>query len=139
MPTYAREDTFSCTVTIGGRDLGVFRGRTGGAGDSEETKMRLGGMGGQVSLGGPQTMENVTVSKELDLDGIANDVPWLYAGRGKLAAKVTQQPLDADGNAHGRRVTWSGKLKQVSYPEHDAEGNDPAVLELEIATDGTLA
>lgn len=139
MATYAREDTFQCTVTVDGRNLGVFRGRTGGAGDSEETKMRLGGMGPQVSLGGPQTMENVTVTKEFDLDGIANDVPWLMAGRGRLSASVVVQPLDEDGNAHGRRVTWTGKLKQVTYPDHDAEGNDPAEIELEIATDGTLA
>jgi hypothetical protein len=137
--SYSRQDTFSVTVTVGGKNLGVFRGREGGVGDSEESKMRLGGMGPQVSLGGSQTMENVTATKEFDLDGIANDIPWLMAGRGRLKASCTVQPLDLDGNAHGRRVTWSGILKSVTYPEQDAEGNDPAEVELEIATDGNLA
>jgi hypothetical protein len=139
MPVYGRQDGFSVTVSIDGRDFGVWRAREGGEGDSEEIKMRLGGMGPQVSLGGAQTMENVTVRKEFDLDGIANDVPWLMAGRGRLAATINSQPLDNDGNAHGRRVTWNGILKQVVYPEYDAEGTDPAEIELEISTDGNLA
>jgi hypothetical protein len=139
MTVLARQDTGRITVTIDGRDFGVFESKTGGSGDSEETKVRLGSMGPQVSLGGPQTMENVTLKKLFDLDGIGREVPWLMARRGKATAVVTVQPLDHDGNAHGQRTTYTGYLKQVTPPDVDAQSNDPAYLELEISTHGVVA
>jgi hypothetical protein len=139
MTTIARQDTFSCTVTIDGRNYGVFEGREGGAGDSEETKTRLGAMGPEVSLGGAQTIENVTVKKLYDLDGIGQDIALLYARRGRARCSITTQPMDKDGNVHGRGWTYQGILKQVTPPDYDAEGNDAAMIELEITVDSPVA
>jgi len=138
-PNIAREDTFEVTVTIDGRDFGVWEGRSGGAGDSEETKTRLGGMGPEVSLGGPQTMENLTIKKLFDLDGIANDLPWLFARRGKADVTVNNQPLDKDGNRRGRRWTYTGTLKAVTPPDYDHKGNDESFIECEIVPNGVIA
>lgn len=139
MATIARQDTFSVTVVIAGRDFGVWEGRTGGMGDSEETKVRLGAMGPQISIGGSTTIENVTIKKLYDIDGIGNEIAWLYERRGKAPVSITTQPLDRDGNVRGKRFTYNGILKAVNPPEYDAEGNDAAVIELEVAVDSPVA
>lgn len=140
MTVLARQDMASISVTLDARDFGSdWQVRNGGAGDVDETKTRLGGMGPLVSLGGPQTTENVVLRKTVDYDGIWNDISWLYARRGKAIANVTEQPLDKNGNAHGKRVTWTGTLKQVTLPDYDANSNDAAMIELEISTDGLVA
>lgn len=141
---YLRTDTWQIKATIDGKDFGVFEGRTGGAGDSEETKLRLGGMGAQVSLGGAQTLENITLRKlwdgMSDFSSSGNDVVWLYARRGKAEVTCTNQPLDQDGNIYaGKKFTFTGILKQVTVPDYDAQGNEGAFLELEVATDGNIA
>jgi hypothetical protein len=139
MPTYAREDTFAVSVTIDGRDFGVWENRTGGEGDSEDNKVRLGGMGPEVSLGGSKTLGNITLRKLYDLDGIGNDIAWLYAVRGRAPVVVTNQPLDQDGNVHGRRWTWQGVLKAVTPPDYDAQGTDAAYIEIEVAPSGDVS
>lgn len=136
----ARQDTFNVSVTIDGVDYGGgWDKRTGGAGDSEETKVKLGNMGGEVSLGGSVSVENVTVSKLYDLDGIANNIIALYARRGKAAVSIVTQPLDHDGNVYGPSFTYTGTLKQVTLPDYDANGNDASYVELEVSTNSDIA
>jgi hypothetical protein len=134
-----RADTWQVTATVDGRDYGFWLAREGGQGDSEETKLRLGGMGPQVSLGGAQTMDNITLRQIYDADGIGQDLPWLMGRRGKATVVCVTQPLDEDGNVHGKPFTYTGTLKAVTPPPYDAQGNDPAYIELEVATDGTVA
>lgn len=139
MTTRLRTDMFQVTLKIAGRDYGLWLGRSGGAGDSEETKLRLGGMGPQVSLGGAQTMDNITCRQIFDSDGIGRDIAWLMGQRGKARCTCVTQPLDEDGNVHGSPFTYTGTLKAVTPPEYDAQGNDPAYIEVEVATDGNVA
>lgn len=139
MTTRMRTDTWQVTATIAGHDYGSWLARTGGAGDSDETKMRLGGMGQQVSLGGPQTMDNLTLRQIYDADGIGNDLVWLMGQRGRARVVCTSQPLDQDGNSHGKPFAYTGTLKAVTPPEYDAQGNDPAYIEIEVSTDGNIA
>lgn len=139
MTLIAREDTFEVRVTVDGEDFGKWEKKTGGQGDSEETKVRLAGMGPQVSLGGSQTIENVTVTKLYDLDVDAPRLARLYSRRGKATVQVIQTPLDRDGHTYGPPVTWTGTLKAVTAPDVDAEGTDAAMVELEVAVDSVVA
>lgn len=136
----AREDMFEVSITVDGRDLGVWEKRSGGAGDSEDTKVRRGGLRGQASIGGPQTRENITAKKLFDLkaDAVALYL-WLDARRGKGDVTVNNQPLDRDGNSFGDGWTNTGILKQVTPPDVDADSNDAAYLEIEIGSDGDAA
>jgi hypothetical protein len=136
----AREDQRRVTVSVDGvGSLGVFDSKTGGNADSEETKYRPGGMATEISLGGPQTMENVTVGRLFDLFRDLPVLPQLFAARGKASVTITDQPLDADGNAFGKPVVYHGKLKAVQMPDHDSNSNDAAKLELECSIAGTPA
>lgn len=133
-----REDTYSVRVSVDGRDLGVFDKLSGGEVDSEELTYRPGGLAHQISLGGAQTTGNVTVSRLYD-EAAHEAYHWLASRAGKGVAVVTKQPLDADGNAWGRPIVYSGTLKRVSAPDVDSEGNGAALLELEITPKGGVA
>ena len=44
---------------------------------------------------------------------------------GRARITVTKQPLDADGNVRGlTALTFTGMLKGLTHPEHDAESTD---------------
>jgi len=140
-----RSDTFEVTVEVQDvtnpnlpmLDLGVWDKKSGGQGDSEETTYPPGGMKPNVSLGGRQTVENVTVSRLYRLvRDHQNLLARLYAGRGKAEMVVKQQPLDINGHAFGQPITWRGKLKRVTPPDHDSESNDAALIELEMTVEG---
>jgi hypothetical protein len=126
-----REDTYNVRASVDGVDLGTFDKMSGGELDSEETTFRPGALQQPITLGGAQTFENVTVSK-LYTDVVHNQFHWLASRRGKAEMIITRQPLDAEGNASGRVIVYSGKLKAVNLPEIDSEGNDAALLELEM-------
>ena len=118
--------------------LGIWDKRGGGALDSEELKYRPGSMGDEVSLGGRDVNENVTVSRLYRIDRDHVDLrPKLIAGRGKARMEVHQIPLDVYGIADPsmKAAVWKGTLKRISVPEHDSESSDAALVELEMSTD----
>lgn len=131
-----RQDQWLVTATVDGVSIGIFDKMTGGEITSEETKYAPGGMQPQVSLGGMRSVENVTISR---LARGEDDVHWLFERAGRADMSVTRQPLDADGNAYGRPVTYSGKLQGVTPAEIDSESSDAALLELEMAPSGSIA
>jgi hypothetical protein len=139
MTLLAREDMAAVSVVIDGVDLGVAAARTGGAGTTDDSKTRLGGMGGEVSLGGAQTRENITVRFHWDLDTVAQRYKWLESVRGRGRGVVVTQPLDPDGNPYGDRFTYTGTVVQVTPPDYDAQSNDAAFLEVEISADSPVA
>jgi hypothetical protein len=47
-----RQDTWLVTAVLEGKDLGIFDKKEGGEVDSDENKYPLGGMLGEISLGG---------------------------------------------------------------------------------------
>lgn len=138
----SREDQYNVTVSvkriINGaaevRDLGTFDKMTGGGKDSEETKFNPGGLGETLALGGRSSVDNVVCSR---LYNLARDHPamgWLLGGVGKADVTVTKTSLDVDGNAFGRPLVYSGKLKAVTPPEPDSESSDAALFELEVSS-----
>ena len=116
----SRVDQYDVTVTVDGTPLGTFDSLSGGEIDSEETTYKPGGMGNRISLGGSVNVGNVTVGVLYDLSRIHTIVHWLISRVGKGKIVVKKQPLDVDGNAFGRAIVYTGKLKQVNPPEHDS-------------------
>lgn len=135
----SRQDQYNVTVTIDGENLGTFDKLEGGEVDSEETKYKPGGMSPQVSLGGSVNVGNVTVSRLYDLARDHTRAAFYRSKVGKGQVTIAKQILDADGNAYGKPMTYTGKLKAVTFPEHDSTSSDPGLIALEISTAGTVA
>src|SRR3954447_11033966 len=135
-PQPTRQDTWSISCTVDGRDLGIFDSTGGGELDSEEAKYKPGGMGPEISLGGSQTIGNLTIGRYMDRGRDWPLVTWLIGRRGAGRATVGITPLNPQGVVGGSPLTYTGTLKQVTPPEVDSTGNDTSKLELEITCDG---
>src|SRR5215831_15972904 len=135
----SRKDQYDITVTVAGRNLGTWDKLTGGDIDSDEMTYKPGGMGNRISLGGSTNVANVIVSVLYDLQKIHAVVHWLIPRVGMANVVVKKQPLDVTGNAWGRAIVYTGKLKRITPPEVDSEAVDAALLELEMTPVGTVA
>lgn len=133
-----REDQASITVTVGDRDLGIWTTKSGGETDSEETKIKPGGMLPEISLGGSSSTENVVVTKLEDELVLADNV-WLRSQVGRADMVVKVRPLDADGNALSVSETYTGKLKRAKSSDRDANSGDAAMYELELSAAAVVA
>lgn len=137
MPAAAtREDTWLITLSIDGRDMGVWDTKSGGELDSEEAKYRPGGMLAEISLGGSRTTGNLTISRYCDRLRDWPTIKWLASrvGAGRVSCGVT--PLDPNGARAGDPLVYTGTLKTVTPPEIDSTGTDAAMIELECTIDG---
>jgi hypothetical protein len=124
---------------VGPGDFGEWMRKGGGETSIDDTKTRLGGgMQNQVSLGGPVSTENVTVSRLFDgfMQGQVHD---LRNNVGKVDVTVTEQPTDRNGAPAGRAQIFTGILARVSPPEMDSDSNDLALIEIEVSTNGKVA
>lgn len=134
----SRQNEYAVTVTIDGIDYGVYDKLSGGEVDSEELTYSPGAMAPKISLGGIPTVGQVVISRLYVLERDHLTVHTLMQAVGKADAVIKKQPLDSDRNAFGRPLTYSGKLKRVSPPEHDSESTDAALIEIEITPAGTV-
>lgn len=113
----------------------IWENRTGGGAGSESTKHRPGNMGDQESLGGPQTLENVTIERRYDGTTLG---PQRYKilkearGRGRLT--ITEQQLDEFAVAFGDAISFQGKLVGVNLGGPNANSNGVRMLSLECET-----
>jgi len=126
------------TAQVGTISLGVCAFKDGGQVEADETKYRPGSMQPQTSLGGPVSVENVTIRRLFDpaMRGLFHQ---LAAMCGKASMTVTSQPLDADGNPEGDPQIYRGILTRVKPPASDANATDAAELELEMSSHGSIA
>lgn len=134
-----RQDQSSCTVTVDGRELPfVFNKLDGGMVDSEESKTFPGGMRPQKAHGGPQTVENTTLTFEFVPERDNDTIQWLKTRSGKGDAGVVENRLDRDGNVAGIINNFTGVLKSVNTGTYDAGSSDPREGEIEISTHGVV-
>lgn len=131
-----RQDTYSVHVVVGGQDFGVWDKMSGGEVDSDETKYKPGAMEPPVSLGGTKTTGNVIVSRLYRLERDHDRAQAMINFVGKATAKVSKQPLDIEGNRYGKPIVYTGKLKRVTFPEHDSESATAGLWEIEITPEG---
>ena len=134
----SREDQFSCTVTIsyGGqtRDLGIFDAWGGGEIDSSEKKFNPGGMQQTISLGGKKIVGNVTVKRLYDLTRDHPLMGWLAGGVGRAEVTAIKASMTVDSVLVSNPLVYHGKLKTLTPPDHDSEGDDAAMWEMEISS-----
>lgn len=135
----SRQDQYQITMSISGRSMGEWDKMSGGEIDSEETKYRPGSMAPQISLGGYSTVNNLNISRLYDLNRDHGLINFMIGQVGKGKVHVGKQPLDVNGNPFGRPMTYSGVLKQVTFPEVDSESADAGMIELEISSAATIA
>lgn len=133
-----REDTFRVTLTVDGRDYGVWDKKTGGSADSNNTVYHPGGMAPQKSLGGQPIYDVLTLERLYELERDHDNLPGLLAAAGHGKAVAKQLPLDVNGQAYGRPIVYIGLLKKVQPPSHDSTSTNPAMLAVEISLDGPI-
>jgi len=139
MPMPVREDTHLITLTVDDRDMGTWDTWSGGEGDSEEAKYAPGGMQPEISLGGRQTLGNITLGRYLDRERDWPQIKWLYGRRGRGRVVIGLTPLDFNGARGGEPMVFTGTLKAINMPDLDSTGGDAAVYEVECTVDGTVA
>lgn len=135
----SRLDQYDVSMSINGTNYGTFDKMTGGDIDSEELKYKPGAMATEISLGGPVTVANVTISRLYDLARDHPQVPSWKAAVGKGTVVVRKQPLDVNRTPFGNPIVYTGTLKMLKLPEPDSEGSStPAMVEMEITTTGLV-
>lgn len=133
-----RADQFRTTVSVDGRDLGIFDTKTGGETDSEESRYKPGG-GPEEALGGYATVTNITVSRRFKIGRDDILIGWLRSRAGKGSAVIKVLNVDEDGNPWETSERFTGVLKRVSPAEYDSQNTEAAVFELEITPNGEVA
>jgi hypothetical protein len=101
------------------------------------TKYSPGGMGAEEAHGGRQMVGNVTLGRMYKRQRDHELVRWLITRRGRARVVASRQPLDADGNAFGRPLVYTGVLKALSPQDVDSNSSDPDPFEV-VSTDGTI-
>jgi hypothetical protein len=129
-----REDTWLVVLTVGQTNLGVWDTFEGGETDSEEAKYRPGGMNAEISLGGRQTIGNVTLTRYYD-EWLSSLSKWLRANCGMVRATIGKVPLNAFKQPVGVAEWYGGTLKRFTPPPHDSMGTDVAKAEVEFTID----
>jgi hypothetical protein len=130
----SRLDQYDVSVSINGTNFGTFDKMTGGDIDSEEL------MATEISLGGPVTIANITVSRLYVLNRDHPQVATWKAAVGKGAVTVRKQPLDVNKVPFGNPITYTGTLKSLKLPEPDSEGSGTAgIVEMEVTCNGVVA
>lgn len=135
-----RQNEITVSVKYRGetRSFGIFDTWEGANVTADNTKHRRGGMGPQVAIGGPVTIEDLTVSRDYDL---ARDNPnghWLANAVGRATAVATKQYLDSDGLAFGIPTVITGVLIGYNEPNADSDSGDVAMLEIVINPNGAV-
>lgn len=137
-PTGARVDHFRVTMTLAGRDLGIWDTKEGGESDSEETRYRPGGLP-EESLGGADTVTQITCSRMFRRGRDDQQIAFMRSQVGSGTAIVKVLNSDADGNPIGTGETYTGVLKRVGPPQVDSNSSDVAMIEVEITPNAAVA
>ena len=114
--------------------VGVFDTKQGGDIDSTPVRHRPGGMGPEVvypalPVYGPITLGRV-VDNEFRTDSALIGVLEQYVGRSM--ATVTEQPLDAEGNAWGTPTTYRGMFSAIHVGNVDSQSENPRMWDVMV-------
>jgi hypothetical protein len=135
---YIREDQADIRVSVNGVPYGdTWNTYEGGDLEADDAKGRAGGMGKQVSAGGPAARSDVTVGIELT-DIVAGWHPALEAAVGGGKARVSLHFLGPDRLPNGQTHTVTGTLKAANLPTM-GDGSDIANYQLVVSCDEQAA
>jgi hypothetical protein len=135
----SRKDNYRVSAVVGGKAVpDYFVTWSGGDGDSDDQPWREGD-GNLTNLGGKQSRDPITISREVKPD---RDIPIYHeldAKRGKVEAVFTKQYVDDEENPIGKPIIRRGKLKKVTDPEADKNSSDPSTFSLELGSNSVPA
>lgn len=125
-------------LTVDGVQYGGTWNRYSGGGlTAAEAKSRAGGMGAEVSLGGPASRGDITLMIRQD-DVVLGWHPTLEAkiGRGDTVAKATVQYLNTDKTVMtGARFGRTGTIKEAFLADVTEENAEQAMYTVVIGSD----
>jgi hypothetical protein len=136
---YLRQDMAAIYVTVAGKRYGdTWAEAEGGDLEADDAKTRPGGMGREVSVGGPVSRSDVTARIQLT-DVTVN---WLkdfekQAGVGDVLIRYAY--LGRDRHVLGPTHSMRGTLKTVKRPDIKSDQNDVGMIELIISADELAA
>jgi hypothetical protein len=133
-----RVDQWQAAVVIAGRDCGTWMTHEGGGMTAEGATIREGYGLPQVQLGSAPTVENGTLTRAFRTEREPGLLPFLLSKAGHGAAVVSLQVLDGDGFAVGKPIVRAGVLLNVTLPDVDVQGSDPAMISIEIGYHGAI-
>jgi hypothetical protein len=132
---YIREDQADIRVWINGIPYPTtgdsWRTAEGANLVADDAKTRPGGMGREVSAGGPASREDLTVTTQFT-DVIATLHPVMESLVGTGDVKVGISWMRPDRRSSGQGQTIRGTLKQASAPDH-GDGSDVAMYTIVVS------
>jgi hypothetical protein len=129
---YIREDMADIRVRVNGVPYGdSWRTAEGGNVTADDSKTRPGGMGREVSVGGPASRDDLTVTTQFT-DVVATWHPRLEGLVGNAVAEVSINWLNPDRTPTGRGRTIRGTLKEATTPDH-GDGADVGMYRLVVS------
>lgn len=120
---------------------GTWAQRTGGNRVAEERRSREGGdlFNEDVAASPPRT-ETMTLSRPYKRDRDIALLKWFHRNAGRRILRITEQPLDDDGNAYGDPLVDNARLLGCNRPDADADDTGGTKrLEITVAPFGELA
>lgn len=128
---YLRSDSFRLNAGVNGVNpppTKSWQTLSGGDKTSEDTKTRPGGQEPQVSLGGPTTRSDVTVTRLHGTTIHPYIIQWEQAINAPMWVSYT--PLDANANPAGPTIAIHGILKGVTQNEMDSDNQGKKTISL---------
>jgi hypothetical protein len=111
---------FLITVVVDGISIGVFDTHSGGDSQAKGNKHRPGGMGDEVSYASLPSYSDLKVTRVYERNRDHELIRTLSAKSGLKPASMTEQPLDADGNAWGKPTVYTGRFLGLSRGDTDS-------------------
>lgn len=140
-----RQDQWANTLTIdiNGQKmpLGVWDTLGGGDVAFSETKYKPGGMAAERSLGGTKSVNNITLSRLLDIED-AND--WaicrmLMQLTYEPPCTVSRQPLGTDKRPFGSPLVYTGLLINVMPGDTDSNADGAQLWSIVVSTNADVS
>jgi len=131
--TYIREDQADIRVQVNGVAYGEsWATASGGNLEADDSKTRPGGMGREVTIGGPASRDDLEV--EIQLDDVV--LGWHRALENVLGvgeAKIAITFLAPDRTPTGQTMTMVGVLKAVTLPDMASDSGDVGMYKLAMS------
>jgi hypothetical protein len=143
---YFREDMAQITLSVANENgtlvsfgAGDWYSFEGGNVENDDSHTRPGGMGLEVSLGGPTSREDVTLTRPMSDVELGWHKTLELRCRQDAPSQVSLFMLNRLGTAQSPGFTIAGTLKSAFLPDMDTGSSDAAMYTVIISCDEALA